>query len=380
MLARYLSVRADTEALCEPLLIEDYVPQIVEFASPPKWHLAHVTWFFEEMLLKPYLPGYCIFDDAYALLFNSYYRTVGELSLRKHRGVMTRPSVNEVYRYRQHVDSAMQELLQSDSRPEVTSLVELGLNHEQQHQELLLMDLKYLFAANPIYPQYSQSANYVGQHNKQLGWLELEAGSYSIGHDGQGFGFDNELTQHDVTLATFKISKSLVTNGEYLEFIAAGGYQRFEYWHDEAWAWITQQGTSAPLYWRKIDGSWYQYTLAGLQSLDLNAILCHVSLYEAAAFANWRGMRLATEFEWEAAAPELDWGQRWEWTNSAYLPYPGFKINDGAVGEYNGKFMVNQWVLRGACAITPSGHSRITYRNFFHPEMRWMYSGIRLAC
>ena len=377
--AAFQAVRQRTEELCAPLNTEDYIPQAVEFASPPRWHLAHVTWFFEAMILQKYQPDYRVFHKDFNFLFNSYYQSAGERAVRAQRGVMTRPTVDEVYQYRHYVNEQMLAFLSQPVSDEVAALVTLGLNHEQQHQELLLMDLKYVFALNPLFPVYHSEKNLVADHNTQQGWLSVAEDIYTIGYQGDGFCFDNEVSPHKVYLHSFEIAKSLVTNGEYLEFIEAGGYQQFNYWLDEGWSWVQANDVSAPLYWHKIDGEWFYYTLAGLQKLDPESILCHVSYYEANAYAAWKGCRLPTEFEWEAASVGLDWGTRWECTSSAYQAYPGFTISDGAVGEYNGKFMVNQMVLRGGASVTAAGHSRPTYRNFFHPQMRWQFSGIRLV-
>jgi ergothioneine biosynthesis protein EgtB len=375
----YRSVRQYTEQLCAPLKEEDYVPQVVEWASPPKWHLAHVTWFFEEMILKPNLAGYQGFSDEFAFLFNSYYQSMGDRLQRDNRGAITRPNVAEVYAYREHVDRYMNELLAEPLAPELNSLITLGINHEQQHQELFLTDLKYTFAQNPAYPVYEPEANLIDGGNGATGWAEIKEGLYEIGYQGEGFCFDNERSAHKVYLQEYQIAKGLVTNGEYLEFIQDGSYRCFQHWLDDGWTWLQQNQINHPLYWLERDGQWFQYTLAGLKPLDLDAPLAHISFYEANAFAAWKGARLPTEFEWEAGSDQFQWGQRWEWTNSAYLPYPGFAISAGAVGEYNGKFMVNQMVLRGASCATSEGHSRKTYRNFFHPHLQWQYSGIRLA-
>lgn len=379
LLSRYLETRNATVKLCEPLELEDYIPQAVDFASPPKWHLAHVSWFFEEMVLKKYLPDYRVYDESYGFLFNSYYQTVGLRALRNQRGIITRPTVANVYQYREYVDSNMTTLLSSPVDEEVETLVILGINHEQQHQELLLTDLKYVFGLNPTYPVYHANAELIADRNTNSGWLNVESGTYQIGYRGDDFCFDNELSAHNVYLNDYKISNCLVTNGDYIKFIEAGGYQDFQYWLDEGWSWLQETTISKPLYWHKKDGDWFYYTLAGLKPIDHEAILSHVSFYEANAYAHWCGKRLPTEFEWEAAANQLDWGRRWEWTASAYQAYPGFSVSEGAVGEYNGKFMVNQMVLRGASPATAKGHSRNTYRNFFHPQMQWQYSGIRLA-
>ena len=373
------NVRKHSEHICAPLETEDYVPQPVAFVSPPKWYLAHSTWFFETFILKPQVPGYRVYDPDFNYLFNSYYNNVGERTLRTDRGNVTRPTIKAVYAYRRYVDEQMDVLLEDLSDPEILALVELGLHHEQQHQELLITDIKYILGHNPLFPVYREGQNMVGDRNTETGFLTIPEGIYDIGHQGEGFCFDNELGRHKVYLHEFEIAKGLVTNGEYIEFMEAGGYQDFNLWLDEGWSWVNLNHISAPMYWHRIEGEWYYFTLNGLQKVDREAILSHISFFEAAAFAQWKGMRLPTEFEWEIASANLDWGQRWEWTNSAYLPYPGFSKAPGAVGEYNGKFMVNQMVLRGASVATSPGHARKTYRNFFHTHERWQYTGIRLA-
>lgn len=375
---RYNSIRKHTEHLCNALTTEDFIPQPADFVSPPKWHLAHTTWFFEQFVLMEHLPDYKLFDDDFSFLFNSYYNFVGKRVFRADRGNITRPGVHEVFEYRSYVDMHMQILLQLKSE-ELKDLIELGLNHEQQHQELLITDIKYILGNNPIFPVYDENINWEKQENEETGFVKLEEGIYEIGFEGEGFSFDNEHGRHKVYLHDFEISKSLVTNAEYLEFISHGGYTNFDYWLDEGWSWVTENKIEAPLYWHKIDGEWHNYTLSGLEKLNPEAILTHISFYEAAAFAAWKKMRLPTEFEWEAAADKFNWGKRWEWTNSAYLPYPNFKKPEGAIGEYNGKFMVNQMVLRGASCATPPQHDRKTYRNFFHAHERWQFNGIRLA-
>ena len=379
ILQLFQKTRAATVSLCEPLQTEDYIPQPVDFASPPKWHLSHSTWFFEEMILKKFVPDYKIFDPHFSFLFNSYYHTVGERAIRTERGTITRPTVEEVYQYRQYVDDHMEILLQNPASPDLEELIILGINHEQQHQELLITDLKHTFSYNPIYPVYKENFNLTAQQNEEEGWLKISEGIYEIGFEGEGFHFDNEKGRHRVFLHDFEISKSLVTNGDFIEFMEAGGYENFKFWLDEGWSWVTENNIKSPLYWKKIDRKWYSYTLEGLKPIELHDILTHISFYEAQAFATWKGLRLPTEFEWEAAADQLNWGKRWEWTYSAYLPYPRFQIAEGAVGEYNGKFMVSQMVLRGSSTATPEGHERKTYRNFFHPKHRWQITGIRLA-
>ncbi len=379
LLEKYHYIRAYTEQICTPLHIEDYIPQPIEYTSPPKWHLAHVTWFFEQMILKPFVSDYQVFNTDFAFLFNSYYQSLGKRSLRCERGIMTRPTVDEIYQYRKYVDQHMQSLLNNQCNNQIQKLVILGMNHEQQHQELLLTDLKYTFALNPTHPVYHPDSYLVADHNTESGWLSVECGNYSIGYSGDDFCFDNELGVHTVYLHDYQIAKSLVTNAEYIEFIEAGGYQQCQYWLDDGWNWVTENQITHPLYWHNIDNQWYYYTLAGLQPVDPDAMVCHTSYYEANAFASWCNCRLPTEFEWEVASPNLNWGKRWEWTSSAYSPYPNFTISEGAVGEYNGKFMINQMVLRGASTATPEGHSRQTYRNFFQPQLQWQFFGIRLA-
>ncbi|WP_027376832.1 ergothioneine biosynthesis protein EgtB [Kaistella palustris] len=376
---KFKQTRRQTERLCEPLETEDYIPQPVDFASPPKWHLSHSTWFFEEMILKKFYKDYQIFHPDFSFLFNSYYQTVGERALRTERGVMTRPTVSEVYEYRKYVDEHIEKLLAGEMSQELQDLLTLGINHEQQHQELLITDLKHTLSYNPIHPVYSEGFNLTAQTNGKTGWLKIPEGIYEIGFEREGFHFDNEEGRHKVFLHSFEISEALVTNAEFLEFIEAGGYENFKFWLDEGWSWVNENHISAPLYWQKKDGEWFTFTLEGLQPLKGDHILTHISFYEAQAFAAWKGLRLPTEFEWEAAADQLDWGKRWEWTYSAYLPYPNFKIAEGAVGEYNGKFMISQMVLRGASTATPKGHERKTYRNFFHPKYRWQITGLRLV-
>ncbi|TQO36958.1 ergothioneine biosynthesis protein EgtB [Arenibacter algicola] len=380
LINQYNDVRAYTEQICKPLQTEDYVVQVAEFASPAKWQLAHSSWFFETFVLLPHLPEYKLFNIDFPYLFNSYYNNAGDRVLRAKRGNLTRPTTNEVYAYRKHVDTAMGQLLQQKLDAEMVQLVTLGLHHEQQHQELLLSDIKYMFGQNPLFPAYDLETSLLDQEsNRESGYVKISEGVYTIGYQGDGFCFDNELGVHKVYLHDFEIQKGLVTNGEYIEFIEAGGYMDFNLWLDEGWSWLKQNQVSKPLYWHQLDGQWMHYTLKGFQKIKENDILKHISFYEAMAFAEWKGMRLPTEFEWEIASSQLNWGLRWEWTNSAYLPYPGFKKAPGAIGEYNGKFMINQMVLRGASIATSPKHSRPTYRNFFHPNAQWQFTGIRLA-
>ena len=404
--ARYIAVRRLTERLCEPLVTEDYVVQAMPDVSPAKWHLAHVSWFFETFLLRRSLPGYQPLDDRYAVLFNSYYNAVGPQFARPARGHLSRPTVDEVYAYRAHVDTAMLALLEGASErvAAVAAVVELGLNHEQQHQELLVTDFKYNLAVNPLRPVYGPVA--VGNGRGGAAPLERVAfagGVVEIGADGPAFCFDNERPRHRVLVPPYELASRLVTNGEYREFMADGGYDRAELWLSDGWRSVQERGWRAPLYWDNAGGDWSMYTLSGMTAIPADAPVAHVSYYEADAYARWRGARLPAEQEWEHAAGSetmagtlLDQtpgepapatsgglaqmtGDVWEWTASAYLPYPGFRPVEGALGEYNGKFMINQMVLRGGSCATPRSHIRRTYRNFFPPDARWQFSGVRLA-
>ena len=375
----FTEARERTIQICNPLKVEDYIAQPKEFVSPPKWHLAHTTWFFEEFILKDYYAGYKEFHADFGYMFNSYYNAVGSRVLRADRGDMTRPALEQIIGYRNYIDTHMLELLDTGTGNKVVSLLETGINHEQQHQELLITDLKYILGNNPLFPVYKAGSSLMSDVNSSDGWLTVCAGVYNIGADGSTFAYDNEFSRHAVCVNDYHISKALVTNAEYLEFMTAGGYSDYQWWLEDGWAWVNENQINSPLYWRLIDGSWRYYTLEGLQAVNPDAILTHVSHYEAAAYAQWKGLRLPTEAEWEIASPNLDWGRRWEHTNSAYLAYPGFTKPDGKTEEYNGKFMMNQMVLRGASTATTAGHSRNTYRNFFYPHMQWQYSGIRLA-
>jgi len=379
VLSSFKEIRNHSIKLCENLLIEDFGIQASEFVSPPKWHLAHTTWFFEQFVLIPNQPDYAVKHPQFNFLFNSYYNALGNRTARNQRGLMSRPAVAEVLEYRAYVDQAMEQLIDKKVQ-NIEELVILGLNHEQQHQELLVTDLKYSLWHNPLDPEVLDINEYplLNSEHKEL-WVSIESGIYEIGHQGLDFCFDNELGKHRVFLESFAISNSLVSNAEYLDFIENGGYEDPKYWHDEGWVWVKSLAVKAPLYWEKSTDQWTYYTLAGRKSIEQDAPVSHVNFYEAAAYANWKGYRLPTEFEWEVANTHFNWGTRWEWTNSAYLPYPGFKIAPGALGEYNGKFMINQMVLRGASVATPKNHSRFTYRNFFNPQMRWQFMGIRLA-
>jgi ergothioneine biosynthesis protein EgtB len=380
LLKEYKNVRKLTENICRPLEKEDYVVQPIADVSPPKWHLGHTTWFFEMFVLKAFNPQYTEFDTQYNFVFNSYYETIGARVLRTDRGNLSRPSVDDIYRYRTHIDSQMEKLMINETLDDaLIEIIELGLQHEQQHQELLYTDIKYILGHNPLFPIYSGEKKADQPASVQNSFVNIKGGIYEIGYEGTQFCFDNELGRHQIYLNEFKISQELVTNGEYIDFIQDGGYENFVFWHAEGWQWVKEKRISAPLYWHFIDGRWMNYTFAGLEQVTLGDAICHISFYEASAFASWKQMRLPTEAEWEIAAPYLDWGKRWEWTGSAYLPYPGYQKAAGATGEYNGKFMVNQMVLRGASEWTSPGHSRISYRNFFHPAHQWQFTGIRLA-
>lgn len=375
----FLKVRTTTEKICEPLQVEDYVVQPIPDVSPPKWHLGHTTWFFETFILKQFAENYKVYDADYNYVFNSYYETIGARVIRTDRGNLSRPSVQDVYKYRKHVDEEMISFLKTANHTEIEELMLLGLNHEEQHQELLLTDIKYILGNNPLFPAYGDRKIAQPEAKNKSDFIPIAEGVYEIGFKGGGFCFDNELNRHKVYLNEFSISPTLVSNADYLAFINAGGYKNFSFWHADGWEWVKTTNASTPMYWHKINGDWFNYIFSGLKPLDLEADLCHINYYEAYAFASWKGMRLPTEFEWEIAAQQFDWGSRWEWTESAYLPYPGFNKAPGAIGEYNGKFMVNQKVLRGASEVTSENHSRITYRNFFQPNLKWQFTGIRLA-
>ncbi len=371
-LDRFRAVRALTERLAAPLSPEDQTIQSMPDASPTKWHLAHTTWFFETFVLRPHADGYRVFDRAFEYLFNSYYEAVGPRHPRPQRGLITRPGVEEILAYRRHVDEAM--AVHADH-----AVVELGLHHEQQHQELILMDIKHALSMNPLRPAYRPSRGTAGRETP-LGWREFEGGLIETGHDGRGFAFDNEGPRHRSWLDAFAIALRPASSGEYLAFIEDGGYRRSEFWLSAGWDCVKQRGWEAPLYWEKRDGAWMVFTLSGLEPVDPARAVCHVSAFEAAAFAKWAGKRLPREAEWELASSVLEaTGEVWEWTASPYVAYPGYREPAGAIGEYNGKFMANQMVLRGGSAATPAGHIRPTYRNFFPPDARWMFGGIRLA-
>lgn len=376
----FIETRQHTEDICKPLEIEDYVVQPIVDVSPPKWHLGHTSWFFEEFILKPYKPDYKIFHEDFAFVFNSYYENVGKRVIRNDRGNLSRPGVAKVYDYRHYVTNEMKDFLSEDISEEIKEILLIGIHHEKQHQELLITDIKYILGNNPLLPKYNDSFLENPSQNFQQQWIEIKEGIYGIGHnDSEKFSYDNELGRHKVFLHEYLISNKLVTNSEYLEFITAGGYQDFNHWHAEGLDWVKLNNISAPMYWHNIDGDWHQYTLQGLQKLDLEAPVSHISYYEAFAYSQWKDCRLPTEFEWEAAHQNFEWGSRWEWTESAYLPYPNYKKAAGAIGEYNGKFMVNQKVLRGGSVATSPEHTRHTYRNFFQTNLRWQFTGIRLA-
>ncbi len=413
-LARRLAeTRALTLTLAEPLSVEDQVVQPMDDASPTKWHLAHTTWFFETFLAKPYLPGYRPLDDRFAYCFNSYYEAAGPRQPRPQRGLLTRPAHAEVLAYRAHVDAALEAILAgglAERERSVAELIELGINHEQQHQELILTDILALFAAEPLRPAYRAAppaSRPQGEGMSAPRWIAYPGGIRRIGHDGRSFHFDNERPSHEVLLRDFRLASRLVTNAEWLEFMADGGYRTPAHWLSDGWATVKARGWEAPGYWEGEPGEWRQMTLAGLLPIDPAAPVCHISYFEADAFARWAGKRLPTEFEWEAAAadcpvrgnmlgsgalrplpapaigpadrPTQMFGDVWQWTQSAYAAYPGFRAGPGALGEYNGKFMCGQYVLRGASCVTPEGHSRATYRNFFYPHQRWQFTGLRLA-
>ena len=381
--ARFRAVRAGSLARAAPLSPEDQQAQSMPDASPTKWHLAHITWFFETFLLIPRLADYRPFEPAFGYLFNSYYEAVGPRHPRPARGLITRPTLDEVFAYRRWVDAAMERLLAQDASPEVVFLVELGLAHEEQHQELMLMDVLHLFAQSPLRPAYGPG--FEPPVAGALNWIELEGGRISIGAQGEGFAFDNEGPRHETLLRPYRLASRLATNREWLAFMDDGGYARPDLWLSDGWARVRAEGWEAPLYWERRDADWLVMGLTGLAPVDPDAPALHVSYYEADAFATWAGKRLPTESEWEHAAvtrPEAFaqlYDAAWQWTGSAYLGYPGFVPAKGAVGEYNGKFMMGQMSLRGGASITPAGHARATYRNFFYPHQRWMFSGVRLA-
>jgi len=401
--ARYSHVRRVSLGICEPLETEDYVVQSMPDASPAKWHLAHTSWFFEQFLLKPLLPGYRAFHPDFEYLFNSYYQTVGRMHERPQRGLLTRPTVAEVVRYREHVDEHMQKLLRARSDDEtMLAVVTLGLNHEQQHQELMFTDIMHLFSRNPLLPAYRAGAEESAESAAPMHFISFDGGIREIGASGKHFCFDNELPRHRTLVEPYALADRLATNGEYLEFIRDGGYRRPEFWLSDGWSTVQREGWTHPIYWAEsLDR---EFTLHGLQPLNIGAPVSHISFYEADAFARWAGARLPSEAEWEIAAESLPvignllntgalhptaagvqpgmkqmFGDVWEWTSSPYTAYPGYQPPPGALGEYNGKFMCNQLVLRGGSCVTPADHIRASYRNFFYADARWQFMGARLA-
>jgi ergothioneine biosynthesis protein EgtB len=381
----FKTVRAETERRAAPLSAEDQNVQSMADASPAKWHRAHTTWFFETFLLKPNDPAYREFDERFGFLFNSYYVAAGPRHARPERGMITRPTVEEVAAYRAHVDAAVVRLLQNADAAALEKIIptlEIGLHHEQQHQELMLTDILHAFAQNPTNPAYDKAWQPpVSEHGDDC--AKIPSGIRSIGFDEDGFCFDNEQPAHQVLLQEAIIARQLVTNREWLGFIADGGYRAHDLWLSDGWAKVEAEGWDAPGYWRSIDGVWFSLTLAGLKPVDPDAPVLHISYYEADAFARWAGKHLPSEAEWEVAARagllSDAFGVAWQWTRSAYLPYSGYRAVEGALGEYNGKFMINQMVLRGSSLATPAGHARPSYRNFFHPPARWQFSGLRLV-
>lgn len=385
--ARYQQVRDHTEELADPLGPEDQVVQSMADVSPTKWHRAHVTWFFETFLLLPYLPGYEPVDPNYEFLFNSYYESVGARHPRPERGLITRPSIEAISDYRNLVDAAMSELIETvlPAKPELQDLIQLGIHHEQQHQELLLMDILHVFSSTIVRPAYRDCPRGSAPPVEPVRWVGVDGGLAAVGHDGTGFHFDNEGPRHEVFLRPYRLADRLITAGEWLEFMEDGGYDEPTLWLSDGWHTARADGWDAPLYWHRTSEGWRCFGLEGEKPVDPGEPVVHISYYEADAFARWAGARLPTEFEWEVAAdrsPELLvdlFGRAWQWTSSAYAPYPGFRPEPGAVGEYNGKFMVDQQVLRGSCVATSRGHSRATYRNFFPSGARWPFGGLRLA-
>jgi ergothioneine biosynthesis protein EgtB len=382
--AAFRAVRAETERRAAFLSVEDQVVQSMADASPAKWHRAHVTWFFEQFLLRPFVPDYRVFDERFGYLFNSYYVAAGPRQARPQRGLITRPSVSDVTAYRAHVDEAVTDLIRSATDlSKLIPIIDVGLNHEQQHQELLLTDILHAFSCNETNPAYDPEWQWPQTQSAHAAAGALLAGIHMIGYNGDGFCYDNEQPAHQVVLRPTRLAPSLVSNGEWLEFMADGGYTTPSLWLSDGWATLEAQHWDAPGYWRKIDGTWYALTLGGLRRVEPTRAVCHVSYYEADAFARWAGKDLPTEGEWEIAAQSGALGDAfgvvWQWTRSAYTPYPGYRAAPGALGEYNGKFMINQMVLRGSSLATAAGHSRPSYRNFFYPSARWQFTGLRLA-
>lgn len=410
LLGHYNNVRKFTESLCSTLVPEDYVIQSMSDVSPTKWHLAHTSWFFETFILRPHLENYTPFHPRFAYLFNSYYVQAGERHCRAQRGLLSRPTVEDVYQYRAYVDEHMDSLLMNvddELFNVLLPLVEIGIHHEQQHQELMVTDIKHVFSINPLYPVFSPyQAGYQGDVAPSE-WISYRGDLFEVGHQGNDFGYDNEFPRHRYFVDDFSLASRLVTNGEFLEFMKDGGYERPELWLSAGWATVQDEGWNSPMYWEKNDEQWYAFTLSGFRPVELQEPVCHVSLFEADAFARWAGSRLPSEQEWEVAAANVSlggnyvesgfyrptrpqqptdesnlvqlYGDVWQWTQSQYTSYPGYKPAEGALGEYNGKFMCNQFVLRGASCATSFTHARLTYRNFFPPDARWQFTGIRLA-
>jgi ergothioneine biosynthesis protein EgtB len=376
--ALFKKIRHRTEEICAPLQIEDYSAQPVVDVSPPKWHLGHTTWFFETFILKPYLKDYVPFDERFGFLFNSYYNHEGLRVAREARGTMTRPSLEKVKAYRSYVDSGVLQWLQSQPSSDLLKVLQLGLQHEQQHQELLVYDIKYILGNQPLKEAFGIDFTTQAESFPQE-WIAVKEGVYDVGYSGDGFCFDNEMPTHKVYIPGFRISKRLLTQGEWLAFMEDGGYENFSLWHEEGWAWIKQHGINSPLYWEKKNDNWFSYSFRGMQEIDPELPVQHISFYEAFAYCEWSGFQLPTEFQWEVASGHIPFGQLWEWTYSAYHPYPGYHKESGALGEYNGKFMINQMVLRGASVATAPGHSRKSYRNFFPASSRWQFAGLRLV-
>lgn len=404
MLNHYLEVRQKTEKIVSVLEPEDFVAQPIIDVSPPKWHLGHTSWFFENFILVPFLKGYQIFSNDFAFIFNSYYESQGDRILRNKRGTLTRPATSLIFDYRKYIDASMTSLLKDSNSltEEVMKFLEIGINHEQQHQELLITDIKYILGSNPLMPFY-QTLGVNSDNPIQLSWLKVKSGNYTIGYNGNDFHFDNERGAHTVYIHEFESMNRLVTNEEFVAFINDSGYSRAELWLMEGWEWVKSVKAKAPFYWFQKNEEWYIYQINGVQKVNPIEPVTHVNFYEAEAFARWKKMRLLTEPEWEVLAQQYGklshlshfqekehfhpasakdnqlFGTAWEWTNSAYLPHPFYEQEEGALGEYNGKFMVNQMVLKGGSCATPKTHFRPSYRNFFHPHLQWQFTGIRLA-
>ncbi|SER93984.1 ergothioneine biosynthesis protein EgtB [Gracilibacillus ureilyticus] len=403
--SRFAKIRGFTDQIVAPLEAEDFIIQSTSDVSPAKWHLAHTTWFFERFVLIPHASNYQEFNPQFDHLFNSYYETIGKPFARPNRGLLSRPTIKEVVKYRKYVEENILNMLnQADQEliKKIEPIIEIGMNHEQQHQELLLTDIKYNFSINPLKPAYFNDSSHDDSYTSDMEWIHLEEGLVEIGHDGKGFAFDNESPRHKVWLNAYSIASRTVTNKEFIAFIEDGGYEKVQYWLSDGWSTLKKEGWEAPLYWEKKDGAWFYFTLSGMKEVNVNEPVTHISYYEADAYARWAGKRLPTEAEWEHAFSNEEiegnfaesgnyhpvvktdsnynaFGNVWEWTMSPYSPYPGNKPLEGALGEYNAKFMANQMVLKGGSCVTPASHIRLTYRNFFQPEKQWQFSGFRLA-